>query len=238
MAEPTIPGKATGGGISPSLRTLNDFKNRMSGGGSRPNLFECEINFPTALTLQKQENGISIAEKTRFLVKAASLPGSTINVIDIPFRGRNLKIAGDRTFDPWTITVINDTDFSIRNAFEMWMNYMNKHEDNSGELNPVNYQRDMKVYQLGKAGMNNMTTNGDMKVLKAYQFYGMFPTSISAIDLSYDSADTIEEFTVDLQVQWWDAIDSNGSSILGSGAAEAFTATSTSAEAGITFGAK
>lgn len=236
MSDPNTPGKATGGGISPSLRTLNDFKNRMTGGGARPNLFECEINFPTGISLTNQENGVSIKEKTRFLVKAAQLPGSTINVIDIPFRGRNLKIAGDRTFDPWTITVINDTDFSIRNAFEMWMNYMNKHEDNSGERNPVNYQRDMKVYQLGKAGMNNMTTNGDMKVLKAYQFYGMFPTSISAIDLSYDSADTIEEFTVDLQVQWWDALDSSGSSILGSGKQEDFTSESTSAEAGIVFG--
>jgi hypothetical protein len=229
------PGKATGGGISPGLRTLNDFKNRISGGGARPNLFECEINFPTALSLSS--DGASLAEKTRFLIKAAQLPGSTINVIDIPFRGRNLKIAGDRTFDPWTITVINDVDFNIRNAFEKWMNYMNKHEDNSGELNPVNYQRDMKVYQLGKAGTNgDMSTNGDMRVLKAYQFYGMFPTSISAIDLSYDQADTIEEFTVDLQVQWWDALDSSGSTILGSGTENAFNGTSTSAEAGISFG--
>ena len=229
------PGTATGGGISPGSRTLNDFKNRISGGGARPNLFECEINFPTALSLSS--DGASLAEKTRFLIKAAQLPGSTINVIDIPFRGRNLKIAGDRTFDPWTITVINDVDFNIRNAFEKWMNYMNKHEDNSGELNPVNYQRDMKVYQLGKAGTNgDMSTNGDMRVLKAYQFYGMFPTSISAIDLSYDQADTIEEFTVDLQVQWWDALDSSGSTILGSGTENAFNGTSTSAEAGISFG--
>ena len=224
----------TGGSISPSLRTLNDFKNRISGGGARPNLFECELNFPDAALAGGTLNDIS--DKTRFLVKAASLPGSTINVIDIPFRGRNLKIAGDRTFDPWTITVINDIDFTVRNAFERWMNYMNKHEDNSGELDPGLYQKDMKVYQLGKAGMNsNMSTFGDMQVLKAYQFYGTFPTSISAIDLSYDQADTIEEFTVDLQVQWWDALDTNGSSILGSGNNEAFNSSSTSAEAGISF---
>jgi hypothetical protein len=229
------PGTATGGGISPGLRTLNDFKNRMSGGGARPNLFECEINFPTGITLT--DDGVSLAEKTRFLVKAAQLPGSTINVIDIPFRGRNLKIAGDRTFDPWTITVINDTDFSIRNAFEKWMNFMNKHEDNSGELDPVSYQRDMKVYQLAKAGINgDMSTNGNMQVKKSYRFYGMFPTSISAIDLSYDQADTIEEFTVDLQVQWWDALDSSGETILGTGGSEDFTSTSISAEAGISFG--
>jgi hypothetical protein len=221
--------QATGGGISPSFRTLNDFKNRISGGGARPNLFECEINFPTDI-ISSDNTDISVPEKTRFLVKAASLPGSTINVIDIPFRGRNLKIAGDRTFDPWTITIINDVDFSIRNAFEKWMNYMNKHEDNSGELDPVNYQKDMKVYQLGKAGINakDMATKSNMKILKAYQFYGMFPTSISAIDLSYDQADTIEEFTVDLQVQWWDALDTSGKSILGSTGSEAFNSTSTS----------
>ena len=214
----------TGGSISPSLRTLNDFKNRISGGGARPNLFECELNFPDAALGGGTLNNIS--DKTRFLVKSAQLPASTINVIDIPFRGRNLKIAGDRTFDPWTITVINDIDFTVRNAFERWMNYMNKHEDNSGELDPGLYQKDMKVYQLGKAGMNNMSTNGDMKVLKAYQFYGTFPTSISAIDLSYDQADTIEEFTVDLQVQWWDALKTDGkSSMLGSGGGENFDAT-------------
>jgi hypothetical protein len=228
--------QATGGGISPSSRTLNDFKNRISGGGARPNLFECEINFPEDIILSDNTD-TSVPEKTRFLVKAASLPGSTINVIDIPFRGRNLKIAGDRTFDPWTITIINDVDFSIRNAFEKWMNYMNKHEDNSGELDPVKYQKDMKVYQLGKAGITakDMATNSNMQILKAYQFYGMFPTSISAIDLSYDQADTIEEFTVDLQVQWWDSLDTNGNSILGSAGKEAFDSNSTSAVSTLSF---
>ena len=213
----------TGGSISPQERTLNDFKNRISGGGARPNLFECEINFPDAVLIDTDANAMS--NKTRFLVKAASLPASTINVIDIPFRGRNLKIAGDRTFDPWTITVINDTDFKIRNAFEKWMNYMNKHEDNAGVLDPSLYQRNMKVYQLGKAEITegvNFKSAESIKVLKQYEFYGTFPTSISAIDLSYDQADTIEEFTVDLQVQWWDARDTNNVSILGSGQSETF----------------
>jgi len=213
----------TGGPVSPGSRTLNDFKNRISGGGARPNLFECEITFPTDLDLGF--GGNVLEDVTRFLIKSAQLPASTINVIDIPFRGRNLKIAGDRTFDPWTITVINDTDFKIRNAFEKWMNYMNKHEDNAGELSPENYQRNMKVYQLGKAGINgDLSSAKDIKVLKAYEFYGTFPTSISAIDLSYDQADTIEEFTVDLQVQWWDALDGDSNSILGSGDAEEFLA--------------
>jgi hypothetical protein len=222
--------QTTGGSISPSQRTLNDFKNRISGGGARPNLFECEINFPSA-AFTGDSDANSLSEKTRFLVKTASLPGSTINVIDIPFRGRNLKIAGDRTFDPWTITVINDVDFKIRNAFERWMNYMNKHEDNSGELNPVNYQKDMKVYQLGKAGVDvSMKSNDKMNVLKTYAFYGTFPTAISPIDLSYEQADTIEEFTVDLQVQWWDALDTSGNSLLGSGSQDKFDAGSVTSD--------
>jgi hypothetical protein len=213
----------TGGSVSPGSRTLNDFKTRISGGGARPNLFECEITFPDALSLNF--GGNAVEDVTRFLIKSAQLPASTINVIDIPFRGRNLKIAGDRTFDPWTITVINDTDFKIRNAFEKWMNYMNKHEDNAGELNPENYQRNMKVYQLGKAEITEgvkFTSAESIRVLKQYEFYGTFPTSISAIDLSYDQADTIEEFTVDLQVQWWDALDGDNVSILGSGESETF----------------
>ena len=221
----TNDNKVTGGSISPSLRTLNDFKSRLTGGGARPNLFECEINFPEAAI----GTDTGLPEYTRFLVKAANLPASTLSVIDIPFRGRNLKIAGDRTFDPWSITIINDTDFRIRNAFEKWMNYINKHEDNSGQTDPVNYQQNMKVYQLGRAIVgNSMETNTSMPVLKTYEFYGTFPTSISAIDLSYDSTDVIEEFTVDLQVQWWDALDGTGTTILGSGNSEEFNTTSVS----------
>jgi hypothetical protein len=146
-------------------------------------------------------------------------------VIEVPFRGRNLKVAGDRTFDTWTITVINDVDFTIRTAFERWMNAINKHDDNSGFINPAQYQRDAIVKQFGRASYQSATSNSvtptgtaagaNIPVLKAYQFYGIFPTSVSAIDLSYDSADTVEEFTVDLQVQWWDALDSTGTTQLG-----------------------
>jgi hypothetical protein len=221
----TNSNQATGGTINPSFRTLNDFKSRLTGGGSRPNLFECEINFPSDVV----GGDSTLPEYTRFLVKAANLPASTLSVIDIPFRGRNLKIAGDRTFDPWSITIINDTDFKIRNAFEKWMNYINKHEDNSGQTDPVSYQQNMKVYQLGRAAVGtNMASSDKMPILKAYEFYGTFPTSISAIDLSYDSSDTIEEFTVDLQVQWWDALDPTGSSILGSSNTEQFNSASVS----------
>ena len=210
-ASETASKSVTGGNISPLERTLTDFRARMVGGGTRSNLFECEINFPN-FVLDSSITGDSseLSRKTRFLIKAANLPASTLGVIDVPFRGRNLKIAGDRTFDPWTITVINETDFSIRNAFERWMNLINKNQDAAGKINPSDYQTDAYIYQLGRA---HHTYNGkeseDIPVLKTYKFYGVFPSSVSAIDVSYDSSDTIEEFTVDLQVQWWDTYAGN-----------------------------
>lgn len=197
-------------------RTLDKFKGKLIGGGARPNLFECELYFPAGVV---QTSATDFDEKIRFLVKAASLPASNLGVIDIPFRGRNLKIAGDRTFDPWTITVINDADFDIRTSFERWMNLINKHEDNAGKVNPTDYQQDVYVRQFGRASTTGSvpTTASQLPVLKEYKFYGVFPTMVSDIILSYESSDTIEEFTVDLQVQWWDALDSSGITQLGTG---------------------
>ena len=215
-----------------SERTLDKFKSTLTGGGARPNLFEVILNFPEGAKPEAKDNqdankstGTSFDEKTRFLVKAANLPASNITPIDIPFRGRNLKIAGDRTFDVWTITVINDTDFAIRNAMERWMNGMNNLRNATGDTTPNDYQSDAYVYQLGRNGIaaTNSTQgtaqlegpkNKDtVPVLKAYKFHGIFPTNISAIELSYDQPDTIEEFTVDLQVQWWDALQPDGKSM-------------------------
>ena len=200
-----------------NTRTLSDFKSRLVGGGARPNLFECVLAFPQGLSTEVQ-----VDEDFTFMVKAAQLPASNVNVIDIPFRGRNLKVAGDRTFDPWTITVINDTNFKLRNAFERWMNFINRHDDNAGVITPAAYQTEMVVHQLGRGNEVNGTNgklpdNGaQIPVLKTYKFFGTFPTNVSPIELSYDAADSVEEFTVDLQVQWWDALDpESGSSILG-----------------------
>lgn len=200
-----------------NTRTLSDFKSRLVGGGARPNLFECVLAFPSGLGSE-----VKVDEDFTFMVKAAQLPASNVNVIDIPFRGRNLKVAGDRTFDPWTITVINDTNFKLRNSFERWMNFINRHDDNAGVITPAAYQTEMVVHQLGR-GREVNGTNGQLPdngakipVLKTYKFYGTFPTNVSPIELSYDAADSVEEFTVDLQVQWWDALDPDtGSSILG-----------------------
>ncbi len=184
----------------PPLRTITGFKSKLAGGGARPNLFEVELAFPDALSIDND-----VKEKSRFLVKAASLPASNIAPIDINFRGRILKIAGDRTFDTWTITVMNDVDFAIRNAFELWMNQINKLSDNTGTTNPAEYQPDAFVHQLDRDG----------STLRTYKFHDVFPTNISAQDLSYETTDTIEEFTVELQVQWWEAIKGVGANVGG-----------------------
>ena len=172
------------------LRKISDFKSKLTGGGARPNLFEVELAFPNAVAIEND-----VLQKARFLVKAAALPSSTINPIEIPFRGRILKIAGDRTFETWTITVINDVDFVIRSAFEKWMNVIIKLDDATGLQNPDEYQKDAMVHQLDRDG----------GILRSYKFWDIFPTNLSTIDLSYETTDTLEEFTVEMQVHWWEA---------------------------------
>jgi hypothetical protein len=179
----------------PALRKISDFKSKLTGGGARPNLFEVALSFPG---IAPADN--NVLDKARFLVKAAALPASNVAPIDIPFRGRILKIAGDRTFDTWTVTVINDTDFAIRGAFEKWMNAINNVADATGESNPLNYKSDAYVFQLNREG----------DTIRTYRFYDVFPTNVSQIELSYDSSDTLEEFTVELQVQYWEAYGNGG----------------------------
>ena len=180
---------------SPVLRTLSDFKAKMTGGGARPNLFEVVLQFPISAPTDTDT-----LQKSRFLVKAAALPASNIGPIEVPFRGRVLKLAGDRTFDTWTITVLNDTDFSIRSAFEKWMNSMNRMEDATGTQDPAFYQSDAYVYQLDRDG----------STLRTYRFHDVFPNNLSSMDLNYETTDQIHEFTVEMQVQWWEAIRGTG----------------------------
>ena len=190
-------------------RTIDKFKSRLSGGIARPNLFEVVLAFPDGV-VDASVNDLDA--KSRFLVKAAALPASNITPTIVPFRGRVLKIAGDRTFDEWTITVINDTDFAIRSSFERWMNSMAKVSDTSGNTNPADYTRDASVYQLGRSAVapNSQESAQNMPILRTYKFYSVFPTNISQMDLSYDQPDSIEEFTVTLQVQWWEAAGNGG----------------------------
>ena len=191
-----------------NLKTITNFKTRLAGGGARPNLFEVHIpSFPTAATASGADWVSEAQEDFRFMCKAAALPASNNGVIDVPFRGRILKVAGDRTFDTWTVTVINDEDFIIRTQFEHWMNGINKLTNNSGATNRSSYMVDAHVSQLGRVQQKEATTNNattsDQTPLRTYTFKDIFPTNISQIDLSYDTGDTIEEFTVEFQVNYF-----------------------------------
>jgi hypothetical protein len=191
-------------------RSIDSFKSRLVQGGARPNLFEVEMDFPSGVGIFDEE-----IENTRhrMMIKGAQLPASNIAEVVVPFRGRQLKVAGDRRFDPWTITIINDGDFKLREAFERWSNFIIKVSDGSGTINPSDYFADWIVNQLGRAS-TDLNTRGEnssatLPVLRRYQMHGCWPSQVSPIELSYDTADVIEEFQVTLQVQWWEAYDGN-----------------------------
>jgi len=177
-------------------KTISNFKAALIGGGARSNLFEVELTtLPAGIGWD--------ADSFRYMCKAATLPASNIANIDVPFRGRIFKIAGDRTIDPWTVTIINDEGFKLRNAFEEWTDLIAKLDNNLGATDPSAYMVNAKVYQLGRGSSPSSKSNTGTAnaVLKEYEFVDIFPTAVGAIDLSYDNTDAIEEFTVDFQVQ-------------------------------------
>ena len=197
-----------------TLRTISAFKSKLTGGGARPNLFEVEIpSFPVAAGTNTWRTGDNQeADTFKFLCKAAALPASNITPVEIPFRGRVLKVAGDRTFDTWQITVINDENFILRNAFETWTQGISKNSNASGATDPSAYMTYALVHQLGRgadSGRASKEASGAVSgtaitPLNSSTFFDIFPTTISAIDLSYENADAIEEYTVDFQVQYWE----------------------------------
>ena len=173
---------------------VNQFRSQMVGDGARPNLFEVSMAFPSF-----SDPG-NAQQKLTFMCKTAQLPGSTVGVVPVQYFGRELKFVGNRTFQDWTITVINDEDFAIRNAFERWMNGINGHASNVRNglaANSTGYTVDATVTQFGKQG----------DILKKYKFVGLFPTDVSPIDVDWGSNDTIEEFSVTLSYQWWEAAE-------------------------------
>lgn len=172
------------------MSNLSQFKNQFLG-GARPNLFEAEIYFPSNVG-----NGGLASQKSRFMIKGAQLPSSLIAPIEVPYRGRKLKIAGDRTFEPWTITVLNDSNMEIRNAFEEWMNLINRHSSNTTAYtnDPLGYYKDLHIKQFTRERSDHT---------KKYTFVGAFPTNISTIELNYETNDAVEEFTVELNYQYW-----------------------------------
>jgi hypothetical protein len=181
------------------LRTISDFKSRLQGGGARPNLFEVSIpNWPGSKPADR--------ETLQFMAKATGIPAFNIAAIDIPFRGRQFKVAGDRTIDNWTVTVINDEEWNLRTLFEQWSEKILNLNNNSGTTNPNFYMFNGFVTQLGRGATKRSENSGNAKtnksaVLAAYKFVDIWPVTVGDIALSYDTGDTIEEFDVEFAVQ-------------------------------------
>ena len=170
------------------MANINDFKAKLAGGGSRANQFKVTMPFPGYAQVGGE------IEDLAFLCRAAAIPAMTIANIDVSFRGRAVKIAGDRTIPNWTITVLNDTNFKLRNAFERWQNGINNMTDNEGLTNPVDYQVDAFVDHLDRNG----------NTIKSYTLRGLFPTKLQDIALNMDAVDGIETFTVDFEYQYFE----------------------------------
>tara|TARA_R100000149_G_C5868709_1_gene132994 strand:- start:426 stop:1043 length:618 start_codon:yes stop_codon:yes gene_type:complete len=177
--------------VSTFLSTINQ--------GIKPNMFAVDISFPAG-----GDFGTTDKSLTNILCKSAALPGSNLGVIEVPFRGRTVKIAGDRTFDTWTATFFADSNMEIRGLFEDWANSINSHEGNTAERflpnqGTTGYMADLFVSQLEKDDQ----VGGS--VIRTYQLHHCFPTNVSAIDLAYDSNDQISEFTVEWQYSFFTA---------------------------------
>jgi hypothetical protein len=198
-----------------TLRTISQFKSQLKGGGARPNLFE--VSIPTMPTGVTWDAGVQL--DFQFLCEATSMPASTVNPIDIPFRGRILKVAGDRTIEIWSVTVINDENFSVRTAFEQWANLISKLDDATGVTNPTSYMANAAyVRQLGRGQARESTTNagGSQQTLRTYKLIDLWPSNVGPIDLSYGDSNQIERFTVDFQMQYFEigeSGDANSTSI-------------------------
>ena len=164
------------------MANIADFKAQMIGGGARPNQFRVELTFPSYVTL-----GVVAGQRAQFLCKAAQLPASTIETLPVLYRGRPVNFAGERTFQPWTVTIYNDTTFGIRNALEQWQSGIQNYNSTNGRVNPTDYQVDLSVHQLDRNGAT----------IKSYKFVDAFPTNISAVGLDFETQNAIEQFDVE-----------------------------------------
>ena len=182
-------------------RNITNFRDRLVGGGARPNLFELNIELPDGVIGQADYR-----DDVRFMVKAAEIPAANVGNIPVPFRGRVLPVAGDRTFDPWTVTIINDSKFNIRDAMEQLSNKINDLQFDVGDISPSNYQTKAEVFQLSRGGKTSSasSTGGEsINVLRTYNFEGIYPSVVSSIPLDYGATDSIEEFQVTFNYLFW-----------------------------------
>ena len=171
-------------------RDITKFRDKLNKGGARSNLFEVEIK-------DIPGGGEDVQDEVRFLVKAAEIPASNIGNIPVPFRGRVLPVAGDRTFDPWTVTIINN-DFKIRDSMERWSNFINDMVLANGSVDPESYQKSALVKQLSREAKGDKP-----EILRQYNFNGIYPNVISNIPLDYGATDQIEEFQVTFNYLYW-----------------------------------
>ena len=182
------------------MPNIIDFKSKLNG-GVRPNLYQVDINFPTGVGDQK-----SLKEQGQYLCRSTSLPTHSQGLIEVPFRGRFLKIPGDRTFEAWTATFYNTSDFNLRAAFEQWVNLGNQVDENIGVVGGLdNLFKDVYVRQLSKDSAGTSGQTDKNKVLRVYKLVDAWPTSVGAINVAFDSNDAIEEFDVEFQYQYLDA---------------------------------
>lgn len=170
---------------------VNTFRGELAQGGARPSLFEIQLFQPAGGTL----NGGDLISKSPFMVRAGQIPQSTLGTVIVPYFGRQVKLAGNRTFDDWTVTVMNDEDFKIRNAMENWSHRINNHSENINQygVNPSQYKAQALVKQYSKEG----------GVIQTYKFDGLYPVAVSPIDLAWE-AEAIEEFTITFAYDWWE----------------------------------
>jgi hypothetical protein len=164
------------------MANIADFKAQMIGGGARPNQFRVDLTFPSYVGL-----GAIAGQRAQFLCKAAQLPASTIETLPVLYRGRPVNFAGERTFQPWTVTIYNDTTFGIRNALEQWQSGIQNYNTTDGRTNPSDYQVDLTVTQLDRGGAE----------IKSYKFVDAMPTLIGAVALDYEQQNAIEMFDVE-----------------------------------------
>ena len=180
------------------MANISDFKSQMIGGGARPNQFRVELSFPSYVSL-----GVVAGQRAQFLCKAAQLPASTIETIPVLYRGRPVNFAGERTFQPWTVTVYNDTTFGIRNALEQWQAGIQNYSNTEGRVNPADYQVDLNVHQLDRSGA----------IIKTYKFVDAMPVAIGQIQLDFDQQNAIEQFDVEFVYNYFTSNSTEGNAI-------------------------
>ena len=189
------------------MANITDFKSQMFGGGARPNQFRVDLTFPSFVS---SGLGTVVGLNSQFLCKASQLPASTVSNVEVFYRGRPVNFAGERTFQPWTITVYNDTTFTVRNAMEAWSNGVANFTGTNGLTSARDYQVDLSVYQLDR--------NGDAPI-KKYTFINAYPILVGQIALDYDANNVIETFEVEFQYDYFTTGEINSTSGFGVAAA-------------------